>query len=126
MTHPDDGEEWVRVGNARHVGEAALFRHGLEVEGIEVRTRGEHLPSIAGELPLSEAGVELWVPSPHRERAAAILDELMKPSASDGSTTCPRCGEQNPADFAECWKCQAAIDPEAARAEPPAPADRKT
>lgn len=82
-----DGEKWVCVGSARNVGEAALLRHALAAHGIDLHTRGEHLPAIAGELPMPEARIEIWVHAEDAERATAIIDEVSRESgvASPGS-----------------------------------------
>lgn len=94
------------MDSARNIGEATLIKDALESEDIEVKLRGEHRPSIAGELPFAEAMIELLV----REEDAARAKELLSKAhlhAAGPPRTCPRCNEENPGNFDSCWSCQA-------------------
>lgn len=103
MTNHD---QWVRVDSARRLGDATLLKLALEAADIEVRFRGEHLPSIAGELPLSEAEIELWVREGDADRARRVLEELRTTKVEGPPRMCPKCGEENPPNFDLCWNCQ--------------------
>lgn len=98
--------EWVRADSAPNVTEAALLRAALEAHDIEVGTRGEHLPSIAGQLPVTEAQVELWVRRVDLDRAREVLARVREPAAQLPPKTCPNCDEENPGNFDLCWKCE--------------------
>jgi hypothetical protein len=99
------GDSWIRIQKVRTLGEATLLRDALENEGIRADIRGEHRPSIAGELPLPEAEVEVWVLEADTSRALAMLERANQAADSD-PRHCPKCGEENPGSFELCWKCQ--------------------
>ncbi len=98
--------EWVRVDSARNITEASLLKAALQAHEIEVGTRGEMLPSIAGELPVSEALIELWVRQEDLEGAREILAAARAPAVQLPPRVCPSCDEENPGNFDLCWKCQ--------------------
>ena len=100
------GSEWVRVDSARRLMDASLLKLALEAAEIEVRLRGEHLQSIAGEIPLNEAEIELWVPAQEAERARQVLHELRTMKIEGPPQICPKCDEENPPNFELCWNCQ--------------------
>lgn len=101
--------DWVKLETTPRIGEASLLKSTLESEGIEAELRGEHRPSIAGELPLPEAEVEVWVPAAELERARAVLQRL-RSAADHPPRRCPRCGEENPGAFEVCWRCGVSLD----------------
>lgn len=82
-----------------------MMRAALEREDIDVELRGEHLPSIAGELPLNEAEIDLLVRAEDADRAKRVLEELQAPMVEGPPRACPKCGEENPSNFEVCWKC---------------------
>lgn len=96
----------MRIDSARRLGDATLLKFALEREDIDVQFRGEHLPSIAGELPLNEAEIELWVRATDADRARRLLYELRTTKIEGPPRTCPKCDEENPPNFELCWKCQ--------------------
>lgn len=97
---------WVRVHATRTLFEAHLARDRLEAEGIPVHIAGEMRPSIAGEIPLPDATVEVKVPQERLIAARAILARIQLDAARD-PWRCARCGEENPGEFDLCWKCGA-------------------
>ena len=120
--------EWVRVDGARNIGEATLLKSALEAHDIEVGFRGEHLPSIAGELPPNEAQVEIWVRVENEARAREILARLRAPAPELPPRACVKCGEENPGNFELCWKCEWPLPKREDAQEPPpagSPADVK-
>lgn len=98
--------QWVRIDSARRLGDATLLKLALESHGIEVGLRGEHLPSIAGELPLGEAEIELWVKVSDADLARETLEALRQTRVDGPPRICPRCSEENPSNFELCWSCQ--------------------
>lgn len=98
--------DWERVDSARDVGNATLLKSALEQVDIEAWLRGEHLPSIAGELPLNEAMVEVWVHTADAERARTVLKALHDTKVEGPPLVCPRCSEESPPNFELCWNCQ--------------------
>lgn len=112
-----DGQ-WVRIDSARRLGDATLLKLALESHGIQVGLRGEHLPSIAGELPLGEAEIELWVPAADAARAREALDALHRTQVDGPPRICPRCSEENPSNFDLCWSCQWPLFPSESDPEP--------
>ena len=107
------------IDTAPTLGEATLLRDALRNEGIEAELRGEHRLSIAGELPMSEAQVELWAPEGEAVRARLLLGTLRAARAAP-AVGCPGCGEENPGNFDHCWRCQAPLAGAAALVQPPA------
>jgi hypothetical protein len=84
------------------VGEAELLVAALGKAGIEADLRGRHL------VALEPEPVEVWVEERNAARANAVLVQ-MRDSTQDGEVVCPRCGENSPATFERCWKCEAVI-----------------
>lgn len=95
----------IKLTTTRTIGEATLLCDALKREGIEVQLRGEHRASIAGELPMADAEVELWVPAADEARARAVLAASRTTNTSD-SVSCEGCGELSPRNFELCWSCQ--------------------
>lgn len=100
---------WVRVHASRTVAEAHVVRHTLGAAGIDTQVRGEARASLGGEIPMSDAMVEVYVPEPFAEEARRILDEVENDARRE-PRRCPGCGEENPGHFASCWSCGRAID----------------
>lgn len=100
---------WIKLQSARNIGEATLIKNALENEDLEVKFRGEHRPSIAGELPFPEAEIEILVREEDLATARAVLERATR-NANAPPRTCPSCGEENPGNFESCWKCQTAFE----------------
>lgn len=94
---------WVKVYAARNGLEAHLVRDTLVARGFPARLFGEMRPSLAGELPIPEAMVEVHVPEGRAVEARATLARLAMEQARD-PWACP-CGEENPGEFDLCWSC---------------------
>ncbi|MFZ5481548.1 MAG: putative signal transducing protein [Myxococcota bacterium] len=94
---------WTRVATAKNLAEATLVRDVLVAGGVDARLRGEGRPSIAGEIPLPDALVEVVVDGTQFLRAKALL-AAVEDEAAGPDWTCG-CGEENPATFEVCWKC---------------------
>ena len=101
----EDVHDWVELTGDRRPAMAHVYRAALEAEGVPVKIKGELLPGFAGELPMNEAQVTVWVPRPQAERAARILRELDTANADVGVQPCPSCGEEVPKNFELCWSC---------------------
>ena len=105
---PPMNDSWTLVRTARTLGDATLLLQALENEGLSARLRGEHRVSLAGELPLLEAEVELWVEDRDVTRAREVLEALSRPDWAPAQR-CKSCGEENPGNFELCWKCQTVL-----------------
>lgn len=101
------GRREMRVWSASTFSEARMVNDTLGAAGLHPRVVGEHRPSIAGEIPFPDARVEVWVPTLEAAEAKALLRDLDEAAAAP-PWTCAGCGEENPATFATCWKCQSA------------------
>jgi hypothetical protein len=90
---------------ARTVGEATVLRDVLRAQNIAAELRGEHRPSIAGELPIPESQVEVWVPEPDLATAKSVLarNEALE---HQPPRQCAHCHEESPSQFEVCWKCE--------------------
>jgi hypothetical protein len=97
----------VQFSVHRTVGEARMLAGALESAGLSVDIRGESLVPLSGEIPSTEAWVELWLLPQELEAGRQVLAELQaNQEAANRSVTCPRCGEENPANFELCWSCE--------------------
>ncbi|MCY1040949.1 zinc ribbon domain-containing protein [Corallococcus sp. bb12-1] len=96
----------VQFSVHRTVGEARMLAGALESAGLSVDIRGESLAPLSGEIPSTEAWVELWLWPQELEAGRQVLSELhANEEAANRSVTCPRCGEEIPANFELCWSC---------------------
>ena len=91
----------VRLVGRLTTVEAHIVHDALIQAGLDTRIRREHLS--AADVLHPTDGVELWVRPRNLSAARAILDGLREAKA--GSTTCPGCKEESPADFGACWNC---------------------
>jgi hypothetical protein len=90
---------------AASLPEAQLIADLLRAHGIEAMVFNQNAQSVAGEIPPSVAGPQVWVADDRQlERARALADEFQR-RPPPGSRRCPRCGEENPANFLSCWSC---------------------
>ncbi len=81
------------------------IKNALESNGIQCEVLGEFRRSVMGEIPLSEAFVELWILDHTKEKAAReIMAGGLRPASMPW--TCPKCGEAIEAEFDLCWNCQ--------------------
>jgi hypothetical protein len=96
----------VQLSVFRTVGEARMLAGALEAAGLSVEVRGEALVPLTGEIPSTEAWVELWLWPQELEAARQVVAELQaNQEAASHSVSCPRCGEENPGNFELCWSC---------------------
>jgi len=112
--------------------DAHLVSQALDREGIPNQIRNEMLSGLGGAIPIADASPQVWVFEADFEAAHGVVSTIEKsgedrgklsiPEAkgSDGSLSfsqsgelsqtaekkCSNCGEENPADFGECWNCQ--------------------
>ena len=85
------------------------YRNILESEGIAAFLRNQNLGSIIGEMPFQEVWPELWVENDlDYDRAVELISgaALAAETPSHG-WRCSRCGNDNEAQFAQCWNCGA-------------------
>lgn len=99
---------WVKVHTAPNLALAWLVKESLVEAGVDARIRGEGRPSIAGEIPLPDAVVDVIVPTDSLLRARAVLTRIDTDAAEAPAWTCPACGEENPGNFETCWTCEGA------------------
>ncbi|MFC2150136.1 DUF2007 domain-containing protein [Calditrichota bacterium] len=83
----------------------------LMMEGIASEVRNERLSMAIGEIPPTEAWVELWIENElSYPRAMQLIEEALK---EDDQTQvpwrCPNCKEENEGQFGICWNCGAAV-----------------
>ncbi|MDB4438014.1 DUF2007 domain-containing protein [bacterium] len=95
--------EFIRVNH---------FRDLVEAAGIPTMLRNEHLVHGVVEIPIPEFYPNLCVMNEEDyEEAWTIINNVIEaekaPPGDDVS--CPECGENNPANFAECFACQTPI-----------------
>lgn len=95
-----------------NLAEIGILRGMLESHGIKCIVRNEMLSTLAGEVPFTECGPQLWVRSDDDfPRARDILQDFHRePDASASPWQCPNCGEQVDGQFAACWNCGTCCD----------------
>ncbi len=118
---------WICVHAAMTSLEAHVVRSALENHGIEAEVRNDRTHLMGG-IPLADAMAEVWVQRDHREDATAVIKKMQPEHADEkgrlslseeeaGALSevqnteqkCLKCGEENPANFTECWNCQAVL-----------------
>lgn len=84
----------------------AYYKDILQTYGIESFIKNEYLSGGAGELPPNECWPRLYVNESDFDRAEQIIQREMNATPSrEPPWTCRKCGEENEAHFAVCWKC---------------------
>ncbi|WP_397470818.1 DUF2007 domain-containing protein [Rheinheimera sp.] len=105
LLHSSDVQQWQRVYLAANSFEAGLVRGLLQSAIILVDTRGEYLAGAAGELPLNDIGVQLWVPQQQFSAAQRIIAQYLQQLQHEPAQWLCRCGEVNYQSFDICWSC---------------------
>lgn len=82
-------------------------RNVLETAGIRAVVRNEFLSSAAGELPLTDCQIELWVLADGDVAPAEALLRFDAPPAAAPRSAwrCARCAEESEPQFTQCWNC---------------------
>lgn len=103
-----------RVYSTESVPLAWHMRNVLEQHHIETIIKNDRLYSIAGEMPITECMVEVWVRHDldFRHAENIIRDIEGKNEIEGDDWQCDRCGEANMGNFAVCWNCQHSHDQE--------------
>ena len=93
----------TRIHTAKTLAEAHLVRETLLGAGIMAELRGVSRPSLAGEIPIPDAMVSVWVMPEEGDRASEVLTAVEQRAHLEW--ICPVCTERNPASFEVCWRC---------------------
>jgi hypothetical protein len=105
LIHPADVTQWQRVYQAANSIDAGLVRGLLQQAAIVVTVSGEYLAGAAGELPLNDVGVQLWVPQQQFIVAQRIIAQYLQQLQHEPAQWQCRCGELNYQTFDICWSC---------------------
>jgi hypothetical protein len=105
LLHPADVTQWQRVYLAANSVEAALLRGLLQRAAVLVQLQGEFLAGAAGELPLTDIGVQLWVPEQQFATAQRIITQYLQQLQHEPAQWRCHCGELNYDSFDLCWLC---------------------
>ncbi|RMH73720.1 MAG: DUF2007 domain-containing protein [Gemmatimonadetes bacterium] len=84
------------------------LKNVLEANGIPAMLKNEHLPGLAGGVPVNECWIELWILSDiDLEQAEHIIQTALQHHTKDPlpEWQCPSCGETIEGQFARCWNC---------------------
>ena len=95
--------EFIRVSH---------FRDLVEAAGIPTMLRNENLVHGVVEIPIPEFYPNLCVMDDDDYEAAwSIINKVIENEEDpvDDDVACPKWGEENPANFAECFCCQSPI-----------------
>ena len=102
-----------KVHTAESLIEIAHLRNVLEAAGIPCEVRNDRLGGVLGEIPFVECWPELWVRRPGDVlRARGLIAEARQPAEAAQPWQCPACGETIEPQFAQCWHCAAAPEPQ--------------
>ncbi|MBI3775440.1 MAG: DUF2007 domain-containing protein [Gammaproteobacteria bacterium] len=97
-----------RVYTSANLAEATLLRHALEQAGIPTHVLNTHAAGALGEIPMADAGPQLWIAQLHQEtQARALIAEFLRKKPDAAERVCTACGETNPGEFDSCWNCRA-------------------
>jgi len=96
-----------RVWSGSSLPDTTHFKNLLDQVGIDCFIRNRELGGGLGDLPVFDCSPELWILRDDEEsRAAALLRETVHTARTGGPPwRCARCGEDNEAQFAACWRC---------------------
>ena len=99
-----------RVYTSFSLVEATMLQHALEQAGIPAHVLNTHAAGALGEIPMVDAGPQLWITQLHQEKQArALIAEFLRKKPVEAEITCPACGEANPGEFDSCWNCGASL-----------------
>ena len=105
LLHPADVAQWQRVYQAANSFEAGLVQGLLQQSAVLVQLSGQYLAGAAGELPLTDIGVQLWVPLQQFHVAQQIINQYLQQLQHEPSQWQCSCGESNFQSFDICWSC---------------------
>lgn len=94
---------------AASLPDAQIIADLLQADGIETRLFNQNAQSVAGEIPPAVAGPQVWVVDDDQLDRARRLIAAFQSAPAPGTRRCPRCGEENPANFLSCWACGGAM-----------------
>ena len=97
--------EWTVIFSSLNIAEVHLIKTTLAQANIASVIRGELRSSLAGEVPMDDARIELLVHREYRESADAHIRAHLQTDRPDWR--CSTCGESNPGNFQHCWNCSA-------------------
>ncbi|MEQ1883039.1 MAG: DUF2007 domain-containing protein [Burkholderiales bacterium] len=99
-----------KIYSAATLIEAHLVRDLLGHAGIDAMVLNENLQSIVGEIPVNQAGPEVWISNQREVRQALeVVRRMQSPVGAQAAIFCPGCHEENPRNFELCWKCLAEL-----------------
>ncbi len=99
----------VRVASVP-LWQAQLLKSALEEAEIDAEISGESRGALTGAIPIGAELPEVRVEETDVERARAVIREVNEVQAQTGVRVCLKCTEENPANFASCWNCGAALE----------------
>ncbi|WP_215396689.1 DUF2007 domain-containing protein [Rheinheimera oceanensis] len=105
LLHPNDVQQWQRLYQAANSFEAGLVQGLLQQAAVLVRVSGEYLAGAAGELPLNDVGIQLWVPQQQFPSAQRIINQYLQQLKHEPAQWQCSCGELNYQSFDICWSC---------------------
>lgn len=101
------------VYQAKDLIEAELLLQRLRDRSIPCALKNGFLLGLIGELPVSVRPTVCVLEERDQSAALVCIREmeaaLRAPELPD--VVCPSCGDTNPGNFEECWKCRAELSP---------------
>lgn len=100
------------VYQARDLIEAELLLQRLRDRNIPSAVRNTFLQGALGAVPFSERPTVCVLEERDVTAAALCVREMEAAlrAPEPPEVLCPKCGETNPGNFEECWKCRAELD----------------
>lgn len=95
-----------RVATSESLAEIGHYKNVLEQNGVGCIIKNEQLSGALGEVPFLECLPELWVlDDAELDRAEGLIADLKREGARGDDWRCPKCNQDNEAQFAACWNC---------------------
>ncbi len=99
-----------RIYIASNLMDAQVVIDTLATCGIKAHIFNANAVGAVGELAAMQMWPEVWVESDADMETALELLRQMHSVQSNGTKTCPQCGEENPENFLSCWNCNQALN----------------
>jgi hypothetical protein len=95
-----------RVWSGSSLPDTTHFKNLLEYAGVACVIKNHALGGGLGDLPVFDCAPEIWVlDGTEAARAEALIRDSVRPIAAAIPWRCARCGEDNEAQFAACFRC---------------------
>ena len=100
-----------KIYSANDLLEAHIVLNLLEHAFIPAKLFNQYAQGAAGDIPFVHAYPEVWIiRDEDYERSKRIVQSYEQATPKTDNIYCSQCGEENPANFQLCWKCDAGLE----------------